>query len=59
MSKENKVPKTIKVSTLLIASVVVAGMLATFALGWAERGADQARVQSEAVAIVTQLKSGK
>jgi len=54
-----KEPRTIKVRTVIIAIVIVFALFASFVAGWTYRSADQARVQSEATALVQKLKSQK
>lgn len=52
--------KTIKVSTLIIAVVVLIVVVTAFIGGWMARSNDMARVQAEANALVqTQLKASK
>lgn len=58
----NKVnePKTIKVSTVVKAVLVIIAITVSFIGGWNFRSADQARVQNEANALAqTHLKASK
>lgn len=57
--EEAKQPRTIKVRTVVIAIAIVTALFASFVAGWTSRSADQARVQSEATALVQKLKSQK
>ena len=58
--RPQQVPKTIKVSTLVISILVIMAIVAAFVTGWAYRGADQERVQAAANALVkNQLKDQK
>jgi len=62
MSKKEQVtkqPRTIKVRTVIIALVIVAALFASFVAGWNVRSADQSRVNAEASALISRLKSAK
>lgn len=57
--REQAVPKTIKVKTLVIGIVVTLSLFASFVGGWTVRSYDNARVQAEATNLVSTLKIEK
>ncbi len=63
MKKENKAPKTIKVSTLVKIGVAIVAIVLSFVAGWTSNTAfnnyDQNRIKSEAKVLVQDLKSSK
>ena len=52
--RPQKLPKTIKVSTVIIGILVTAAIATSFVLGWFARSGDVGRVQAEAYVLVEQ-----
>ena len=52
-----KTPRVIKVSTVITSVVVALAIIGSFVAGWTMRASDQARVEHEAKALVSKLKS--